>query len=304
VTLQQLIYFKAVFDNMHFSNAAKEMHVSQPSISYAIAELESELGVKLFLRQGNKLSASDYGEILYRYTVSILEQLDECVEEISKQRRGSFEKIKIGYLFSLSMDVVPPIIEKYYEAIGHHDVTFEFVLCRVDEVARMLNDSEIDIAFVAGPFHDSFDTPFVLRPVCKQELFLVVPKGHKLGRSQGVFFSEIINEKYIAINPGKGLRRLTDRYFKARNASPQIIFSVDDTESLVSYVEAGIGVAILPLLPSLNREKVNLLRIVDYPMTRSVCVLYSNEQLHNRSTRNFLDFLDAIASSDQFLDEG
>lgn len=298
MTLQQIMYFCAICEEMHYTKAASKMHVSQPCLSYAIGELERELGVKLFAKKGKQFCRTEYGEIFYPYARRVLADISEGTAAVRDKREAQAEQINVGYLFSLSLDFLPPLIELYYQHLGHHDQPINFVPCLISEIPERFNTREIDIAFAAGPFQNAFDTPLVMYPVSEQELYLVVPKSHRLAGLDSVEFSEIKSENYVAINPDKGLRRHMDEYFKSMRVSPKIVFSVNNSEALVSYVEAGVGVAVMPRLPALNADKVSLLRISDHPVRRSVCMLYNAERLYNSATRAFISFVEASAPLD------
>ena len=292
MTLQQITYFCAICEEMHYTKAANKLHVSQPCLSYAIGELERELEVKLFARKGKQFCRTEYGDLFYAYAKRVLADLAEGVAAVRDKKDAQAEQINIGYLFSLSLDFLPPLIEQYYTFLGRHDQPINFVSCLIDEMMERINTREIDVAFAAGPFRSQVDMPLVLYPVYSQELYLVVPKGHRLTGRKSVRFDEIKNENYVAINPDKGLRRQMDAYFREMNASPKIVFSVNNTEALVSYVEAGVGVAVIPYLPAINLDKVSLLRISDHPMQREVCMLYSTERNYNSAVRQFISFVE------------
>lgn len=292
MTLQQITYFCAICEEMHYTKAASKMHVSQPCLSYAIGELEREMGVKLFSKKGKQFYRTEYGELFYPYAKRILSDLSDGVSAVRNKKDAQAEQINVGYLFSLSLDVLPPLIELYYDYLGHHDQPINFVPCLIDEMMEKINTREIDVAFAAGPFRNTFDMPLVTYPVCEQELYLVVPKNHRLAKRTSVKFEEIKDESYVGINPDKGLRKQTDEYFWDMGVTPKIVFSTNNTESLISYVEAGVGVAICPWLPSLNPDKVTRLRISDYPIKRSVCLLYSTERAYNSAAQQFISFIE------------
>lgn len=298
MTLQQITYFCAICEEMHYTKAANKLHVSQPCLSYAIGELERELDVKLFSRKGKQFCRTEYGDMFYTYAKRVLSDLAEGVAAVRDRKDAQAEQINIGYLFSLSLDFLPPLIDLYYTFLGHHDQPINFVPCLIDEMMERINTGEIDVAFAAGPFRSTVDTPLVLYPVCNQELYLVVQKGHPLAGRESVTFDEIKGENYVAINPDKGLRRQMDTYFREMNVSPKIVFSVNNTEALVSYVEAGVGVAVIPHLPALNPDKVSLLRIRDYPVRREVCMLYSTERNYNSAARQFISFVEEASPLD------
>ena len=295
MTLQQITYFCAICEEMHYTKAASRMHVSQPCLSYAIGELEREMGVKLFSKKGKQFCRTEYGELFYPYAKRVLSDLADGVAAVRDKKDAQAEQINVGYLFSLSLDFLPPTIDLYYNYLGHHDQPINFVPCVIDDMMERINTREIDVAFAAEPFRNIIDTPLVMYPVYEQELYLLVPKTHRLAKRTSVKFDEIKDESYVAINPEKGLRRQMDEYFKSMDVIPKIVFSVNNTEALISYVEAGVGVTIAPRLPTLSLDKISLLRISDHPVKRSVCMLYSTERAYNSAAKQFISFVEESA---------
>lgn len=253
MTLQQINYFCAICEEMHYTKAANKIHVSQPSLSYAIKELEQELGVKVFKRRGKQVELTECGEIFYQYAQRALECLNEGIQAVETKKNEDQKQINIGYLFSISVDFLAPLINEYFGYIGRCDQLMNFLPCKQPQVVEALQCGRFDIAFVTDDIQSRLiNTSIEMIPVCQQEMFIVVRKNHPLAQKSSVLFSEIKNENFVAINPGKGLRIHMDQYFQKMNAQPRIVFAVDDSETLLSYVEAGVGIAIMSRLPTMS----------------------------------------------------
>ena len=291
MTLQQINYFRAVCEDMHYTKAANRIHVSQPSLSYAVRELERELGVTLLKKTAKKIELTEYGEIFYQHARKIQQDLDSAIKAIEAKKKESQRQINIGYLFSVSADFLAPMIGKYFDYVGRHDQVFNFVPYKMSQIAEGIHLGGIDIAFATDDVEPSLaDTQLTMVHVYQQELFLVVPKNHPFAERSSITFDEIKQESFVAINPGKGLRVQMDQYFRNMNAQPRIVFSVDDSASLLSYIEVGVGIGIMPKLPKMNLDKVSLLQISDHPIQRNVVMIYSKSRAYSAETRNLISF--------------
>lgn len=291
MTLQQIHYFCAVCEEMHYTKAANRIHVSQPSLSYAVRELERELGVTLFKKSAKKIELTEYGEIFYQHARKILQDLDAAVKAIETKKEENQKQVNIGYLFSISADFLAPMIGKYFDYVGRHDQLFNFVPYKIPQIVEGIQLGNIDIAFATDDISSILaDTQLSMVHVYEQEMFVVVPKSHPLAGKNSVTFAEIKDENYVAINPGKGFRLQMDRYFRQMNAQPRIVFSVDSSERLLSYIEVGVGIGIMPRLPKMNLDKVSLLRISDHPIHRNVVMIYSKSRAYSDETRNLISF--------------
>lgn len=277
---------------MHYTKAANKIHVSQPSLSYAIKELEQELGVKVFKRRGKHVELTECGEIFYQYAQRALECLNEGIQAVETKKNEDQKQINIGYLFSICVDFLAPLINEYFGYIGRCDQLMNFLPCKQPQVVEALQRGRFDIAFVTDDIQSRLiNTSIEMIPVCQQEMFIVVRKDHPLAQKSSVLFSEIKNENFVAINPGKGLRIHMDQYFQKMNAQPRIVFAVDDSETLLSYVEAGVGIAIMSRLPTMSLEKIALLPVSDSPIRRNIVLLVNKRRNYSGDTRCLIEFV-------------
>lgn len=291
MTLQQLNYFCAICEEMHYTKAAGKVHVSQPSLSYAIRELEKELDVKLFKRESRKLELTEYGEILYQYASKALADLKEGIQAIETKRQQGKSQINIGYLFSISVDFLAQMIGNYYDYVGSYDQVMNFIPYKLPNVAEALLFGKCDIAFATDDIAPYLiGTSIEMISVYEQELFLIVRSDHAFASRTSVTFEEIRHENFVAINPGKGFRKMMDRYFSQMKTQPRIVFSVDDSESLLPYIYAGVGVGILPRLPNMDMDKIRLIPISDYPIRRNVVMLYNRTRTYNDEIKSLILF--------------
>jgi DNA-binding transcriptional LysR family regulator len=193
MTLLQLQYFRTLAKVQHYTKAAEILSISQPSLSYSIAELEKELNVSLFLKQGKKIRLSMYGELFLKYVERSLELLDEGKKNLEMLVDPLKGRINIGYLYSLSSSLIPPIIEKFYDSDNSNkSVTFNFIQNLNDILIEDLETGKIDLAFCVNP---PKELSFV--PILEQELYLIVPKNHPFSKRKEISLKEVHNEPFV-----------------------------------------------------------------------------------------------------------
>ena len=115
MTLKQLEYFLALSKNCHFSNTAAEIYVSQSTLSHSISDLESELGVKLFERNGNNVSLTKYGEKYAEMVSPILTSLEKANSYLSEMSPERLSDVHVGVFPSLQTDFSRLIIRRFNE---------------------------------------------------------------------------------------------------------------------------------------------------------------------------------------------
>ena len=96
MTLLQLEYFQVRAKTLHYTRAAAQLHISQPSLSYALAQLEADLGVPLFQKEGKHVSLTAHGEAFQRSTAPVLQELDNCVKQVQAMREHHRQEIRLG----------------------------------------------------------------------------------------------------------------------------------------------------------------------------------------------------------------
>ena len=127
MTLKSLEYFKKLAELQHFTKAANELHISQPSLSYAISELEKDLGVPLYDRKDKKITLNYYGEAFLSYVNQSLSILDEGLNFVKHIISNPKSKnISMGYIQSLSSSIIPPFIEEFYKNPLNKNIQFSF----------------------------------------------------------------------------------------------------------------------------------------------------------------------------------
>jgi len=283
MTLQQLRYFCTMAKMLHYTKAAEVLYISQPSLSYALAELEKELGVPLFEKQGKQVSLTKYGTTFLPYAQSALEDLSRGLSAIEQLNHPI---INVGYVYSLSFDYMPRLIDEFYSFLGHRRIAFNLVEGFTTDMITQLHSGNLDMVFTT-----KLGDPTVEHiPVFKQDLYLVVPQGHPLAQKEEITIFDLKDESFITMNPRDPLRMYIEDYFHAAGIEPKVIFSVGECDAICAFVASNLGIAIMPLTPSLSSHRVSILKIKD-PLARLVYLLTKKDRHLDQAARIFYDYL-------------
>ena len=170
MTLQQLRCFITLSQTLHYTEAARQLYLSQPSLSYAISTLENELGVKLFTKTGNTISMTEYARELLPYATVAVNSVDTGYERIKQMKNPT--SFRLGYIYSISYDFLPRFLNLIPMVTNSSEATFSFVQGQYEDIIARLNDGTLELAFT--PYSD---TPGIsVIPVFEQEIFLVLSK--------------------------------------------------------------------------------------------------------------------------------
>ena len=258
VTLVQLQYFKTLARVLHYTRAAEELHIAQPSLSYSINELEKELGVRLFAKEDRKVTLTAYGEHFLPYVEAALVTLNDGVEELRELSGSTMQEIRLGYFHSISSSLIPTLMEDLYRAEENKNLRFQFTESTSHEILDQLKQGELDLAFC---MHRDENLESV--PVMHQQLYLAVPKEHPLAKRKSVTFADFGHEPIVMLDKNSSLRILVDRFFMKNNTVPNVMFVVRECNAALQYVALNFCVSILPQVPAMETEKIAIIPIED-----------------------------------------
>ena len=258
MTLLQLQYFKTLARVLHYTQAAAELHIAQPSLSYSIKELEKELGVKLFEKDSRHIKLTVYGEQFLPYAERALDMIDEGVG-VLKQMAGSAQQIvRLGYFHSISASLIPSVMMGIYGQEKNQSIRFQFTEAPSFDLFQMLKKGEIDLAFC---LHQDEDIDSVT--IMRQPLYLAVPEHHPLAKRESVAFEDFSGEPIVMLDKPSSLRTQLDQVYAAHGLSPQVVFEVRECNAALQYVALRFGVSVLPQVPAMENEKVVVIPISD-----------------------------------------
>lgn len=258
MTLLQLQYFEALARILHYTRAAEELHIAQPSLSYSISELEKELGVKLFDKENRRITLTEYGERFLPYVQKSLRLMDEGIAVLKQMRGESPMTVRLGYFHSISTSLIPSIVDDVYREPENKQIRFQFTEDTAFDIFSMLKSGKLDLAFCThrDEWVDSVT-------IMNQPLYLTVPIGHPLAKRSYVTFDDYAKEPLVVLDKGSSLRKQLDLSFRERGVIPNIVFEVRGCDAALQYVGLNFGVSILPEVPAMKTERVCAIPIAE-----------------------------------------
>ena len=294
VTLLQLLYFQELANRLHYTKAAEALHISQPSLSYAIAELEKELDVKLLQKDKKTVALTVYGQQFLPYADRILSLVDESKSVMNRMSQQSEQVVRLGYFHSISASLIPFLVDGFYKEEENRKIRFQFVETTSYDALNKLKEGEIDLAFC---MHKADWAQSV--EIMRQPLYLAVPCDHALASHSSVSFQDFFNEPQIVLEQSCALRAQVDQLFSEKGYIPHIVFEVRECNAALQYVALRFGVAILPLVPAMETEKIVVLPFSDHDeqFTRSVYLTYNKKRVLSPAAAKVLDYMQETLKS-------
>ena len=260
MTLSQLQYFQTLAHVLHYTRAAEALHIAQPSLSYAISELEKELGVKLFVKEDRRVNLTMYGERFLPYVETALATISDGTQAVRQLSDTAYQVVKLGYFHSISSSFVPQVVERLYSIDENRKLRFQFSEATSSDTLRLLKSGDLDLAFC---MHRDEWVESV--PVLRQQLYLAVPKEHPLAAREEAAFDDFADEPMAILDQASSLRATVDRIYLhyGNKRAPNAMFVVHECNAALQYVSLGFCVSILPRVPAMENDKVAVLSIAD-----------------------------------------
>jgi len=242
---RQLRYAHAVWKERSFSRAAEKLHVSQPSLSDQVRQLEDKLGFALFYRNARGVEPSINGQTFLEAAEQVVRSL-VALSELADELRGKPGlKIRIGLNSGLAQSMMPRITHALSRP-GRR-IRFEVVTATSRRIQRLLHQERLDVGFLFEGEVKGSAYKLSWQDVAQSEIVVLVPNDHPLAkRSAGVALNELGRGPLIINEPRLGYGEAVLASFAEHDLSPEIIADCDDIESLKYMVLSGAGMALVP----------------------------------------------------------
>ncbi|ORA36358.1 LysR family transcriptional regulator [Mycobacterium aquaticum] len=245
--LDELHWFVVLAETEHVTDAAAELHISQPTLSRALARLEDEVGTPLFDRVGRRLRLNAYGEILLEHARRSLAEMRSATERIAALRDPDTGTVRLAFLHSQASWFVPDLLRRFRTEAPR--VQFALIQGAAHDIVDALAGGRVDLA-ITSPRPDGYRW----RGLYLERLCLAVPRGHRFADRARIRLAEAGDEPFVALAPEFGLRQLTDELCAEAGIEPQVVFEAMEIPTMEGLVAAGFGVAVVPVPRSERAE--------------------------------------------------
>jgi DNA-binding transcriptional LysR family regulator len=234
--------FVQVVEQETMVKAAEALHLTQPTLTRQIRQLEAQLGVPLFDRIGKRLVLNRAGELVYRYAKRSLREDRRMREELRTLADPEAGTVSIGAGLTPSIYLLPPVLAAY--RARHPRVRFEVRTGSSREVLEMLEAREIDLAFVttveAG--REDLET----QPLWHDDLLLVAAPDSDVARAGRLRLADLVRWPAVLMGSGSGLRDWVNELAARHGLHLDIAMETDSLESISRLVQLGVGWSVLP----------------------------------------------------------
>ncbi len=241
--LRQLRYLVAVADEQHFTRAAAREHVAQPALSQQIRRLEVELGVTLVERTTRSVAMTEAGELLVARARRALAELEAAHAELRNLAGVQAGRLSVGALHTMGPVDLSLLLASFHRM--YPDVELTVREQSSEELAAMLRDDEVDLAFLSVT-ERMRTRGLTLHRLVSEELVAVLPADHRLARRRTVHLADLAGDAFIGFREGARMRELLTSATAQAGFEPRIALESNESRRIRGLVSQGLGVAILP----------------------------------------------------------
>ena len=288
---KQLEAFVAVVDYGSFSEAARKLYLTQPTISAHVRSLEEELHTKLILRTTKKTTITTRGYQLYDSAVRMLEIRNNLLKNFTGVQK---------HMIDLAASTIPSsyLLPEILAAFGktHPDIYFHSIQADSAESINRVLDGTVDLALVG---QNTRDETCVFLPFCQDELVIATPiTNHYLGlQNKSVTFEDFIKDPIIIREKGSGTKKEMDLFLERIGITPSdlnVIARMNDLEGIKKSIVNGLGISILSARSAIDLQKTK--QILLFPLEesahkRTFYIVYSKNRILKPHVRQFIQFI-------------
>lgn len=271
ISVDQMKYFIEIVEQGSLNKAAQHLYISQPALTKQLGILEKSMKCKLLIRTPNGIKLTASGRYLYERSNIIISMINETINRI--EGFSNKDVIKIGALPNLITYFLPKYVDKF--KCMKHEVFID-AMSTNNELISSLNDNLFDIVFIS----DAIEKPdYVTIPLVVEPFFVVMSNKNYLAKIDEIDFFSIMKERLILYKDPCPIRAKIREHCNLMNLIPNIILELDETESVIKYVEQDLGITILPkmVIENITNPSILVREIKKFPIHRVVSAVIKKE---------------------------
>ncbi|MDF2962168.1 MAG: LysR family transcriptional regulator [Paenibacillus sp.] len=290
--MRQLKYFLAIAEEGQVTRAAKLLNMEQPPLSRQLKQMEDELGVKLFDRNGKRLKLTATGELLKQKAEMLLLQFNETIKEVKEREEGLTGVLSVGTVVSC-ISLLPKRIESFRQRFPQ--VTFKILEGDHYYLGELLEKRAIDLVVTRLPFEAMADPEqYAVLPLPSDPFVTVIPSSWiQYSEKRTICMSELAQFPLLTLKTDKTTRMHEQvvNECKRHGFVPNIICECSSVAVIMSLIAGGIGATVFPksVMSSFPTTVVKMLDIEDADFQSDVGILWLKDRYLPKSARQFID---------------
>lgn len=284
MNIQKYMAFVKTVEYESFTKAAEILNYSQSGISRMIGDLEKEWNVDLLERGKFGVRLTSDGLKLMPYIKSVCEEYEKLHSQVEKLNGIESGLIRIGAFSSVATYWMPNVIKEFRQ--DYPNIEYEILLGSYTEIERWIVNGRVDLGFIIYPtIYSDIEVEFL----AKDRLLAVLPKSHPMANMESFPIEKMVDYPFMLLE--KGSKSEIAKLLSDYNVHPKIDFTTWDDYAIMSMVESGLGVSILPEL-ILKRVPYDIeIKVLDVDAYREIGIAFKDKKKISNAVKKFLEYM-------------
>lgn len=284
MNIQKYLAFIKTVEYGSFTKAAEILNYSQSGISRMINDLEKEWNVSLLERNRTGVKLTSDGMKILPIAQSVCNEFNRLQEQVDEINGLGSGLIRIGTFSSVATHWLPKIIKEFQK--DYPNIDYELLLGDYTEIEEWIKTGRVDLGFLRLPTTEEFETIFLE----EDKLLVVLPENHPLAECDKFPVKALCDYPFMLLE--KGAKAEISEIFERNNITPNVHFTTWDDYAVMSMVEGGLGIAILPQL-ILHRIPYKIVaKELDVPAYRKIGIAYREKTKLSLAVKKFIEYID------------
>ncbi len=291
MNIQKYMAFVKAVEYGSFTKAAESLNYTQSGISRMIQDIETEWGVSLFERGRAGINLTSDGLKLLPQLKRICNEHEMLIRQLEELHDMQSGMIRIGTFSSVATHWLPNMIKIFKK--DYPNIDFELLLGDYTEIENWILEGRVDFGFLRLPTKAQFETIFLEQ----DRLHVVIPQNHPLADCEKFPINELLNSPFMLLE--KGAKAEISEIFEKHEISPRISFTTWDDYAIMSMVENGLGISILPELILQRIPYKIIAKELEVPAFRNIGIAMREQKSLSLAAKRFLEYLSYRKKSDE-----
>lgn len=273
----------------NFTKTSEILHISQPSVSVHIKNLEQEFQTTLFIRSPKSVQITPTGEILYQRAKQIMAIYEAAKEDILTHHHAVQGTLVVGASFTIGEYILPPILARLQQQFPQLEL--QVIVGNTDEIIQFAKLLQIDIGLIEGQTQDQ---ELIIHPFMQDELFIVGANNHPLIEHPTIPISALQQQSWVAREAGSGTRTYLEHLFRTNGLQVQSLLTISSNQGVKESVIQGLGLSLLSG-SAIKRERkigdIAILPLEGQRFLRTFSYLYASTMKNKRNVEAFIEFV-------------
>ncbi len=299
VDLLRLESFLHAAENLNFSEAARVLHLTQPTISHHIKFLEQELGVELFERQGAAIKLTDAGRLLVPWARKVVRDSIEMQEIMESMKKGIAGNLYIACSTTAGKYVLPQLAARF--SLRHPKIKTTLLRCSPETVISNMLDGNANLGVVS---YEIRDKEMEMQKFFQDSISIIVPQNHPFISRSKILPEDLIGESIIIREETSGTRKIVLSELAQHDISLEdldIFMEIGNAEAIIRTVAAGYGISFVSKLaaaPQIEKGNVVAVPIEGINLVRTIYMVRKRLEASNRPQDAFWSFVHDSSNQD------